>query len=72
MGDIADMMLDGTLCESCGVVFDDRQSPGYPRYCDDCQQEGRAPKVKTPCAVCGRRVKVAGMTDHMRAVHDLP
>ncbi|MCG1009254.1 hypothetical protein J4760_04200 [Salinicoccus sp. ID82-1] len=42
MGEIADMMLDGTLCEGCGVVFDDivagEEEPGYPRTCEDCKE----------------------------------
>jgi hypothetical protein len=38
MGDIADMMLDGTLCATCGaamddVADDDFDAPGFPRYC---------------------------------------
>lgn len=40
MGEIADMMLDGTLCERCGVYIDDEdESPGFPRLCDACAQE---------------------------------
>ena len=34
MGDIADMMLDGTLCEQCGDYIG--ESIGYPRVCSDC------------------------------------
>lgn len=38
MGEIAEMMLEGILCEGCGVALDDVQdpdfeTPGYPRYC---------------------------------------
>jgi hypothetical protein len=32
MGEMAEMMLDGTMCEGCGVLLDG-ESPGYPRYC---------------------------------------
>lgn len=48
MGEIADMMLDGTLCESCGALMDDlipehgdvlEDAPGYPRLCEDCEKE---------------------------------
>ena len=35
MGDIADAMLNGLLCECCGS-FIDGDEPGYPRYC--CKQ----------------------------------
>jgi len=39
MGEIAEMMLDGTLCECCGeyIGYDD----GYPQYCSDDCAEGR-------------------------------
>lgn len=35
MGDVADMMLDGTCCADCGCFIDDR-SDGYPRFCGPC------------------------------------
>jgi len=38
MGDAADMMLDGTMCEECGEYLDDG-SPGYPRKCSGCKSE---------------------------------
>jgi predicted amidophosphoribosyltransferase len=37
MGDIADMMLDGAMCEQCGE--DMGLSEGYPRLCEACQAE---------------------------------
>lgn len=48
MGEISDMMLDGTLCEGCGELMDDLvpdegnellEPPGHPRRCADCQEE---------------------------------
>lgn len=44
MGEIADMMLDGTLCMQCGAaVLDENDEPlwecGYPRLCSDCERE---------------------------------
>jgi hypothetical protein len=36
MGDAADMLLDGTCCEGCGEMFDDGESPGYPRRHEGC------------------------------------
>lgn len=33
MGDWAEMMLDGTLCEGCGEFIDDDGAAGVPRYC---------------------------------------
>lgn len=41
MGEIAEMMLDGTMCEGCGEFFDDiingGEAPGYPRRCRACR-----------------------------------
>ena len=34
MGDIADMMLDGTLCEQCGEFIG--EPCGYSILCKDC------------------------------------
>jgi hypothetical protein len=33
VGEIADMMLDGILCECCGAFIDDDDASGFPRYC---------------------------------------
>lgn len=47
MGEIADMMIDGVLCQYCGVIMDDLipddsdellEAPGYPRSCEDCSE----------------------------------
>lgn len=41
MGEIAEMMLDGTLCEGCGVLMlkEGQEPPGYPCRCADCKRE---------------------------------
>jgi predicted amidophosphoribosyltransferase len=40
MGDVAEMMLDGTLCQCCGDYLED--SPGgFPMYCPDCAREAK-------------------------------
>lgn len=48
MGEIADMMLDGTMCECCGVWMDDilagEEAPGFPRYCSRECAESRGQK----------------------------
>lgn len=36
MAEIADMMIDGTLCSSCGCELEGG-GEGFPRYCDDCR-----------------------------------
>lgn len=84
MGDIADAMLDGTLCEGCGTYMEG-ESEGFPRYCSDaCEADRgaaapphRAPRAvlsgpnpnKTNCPTCKKRVKRAGLADHMRDAH---
>ena len=42
MGEIVQMMLEGTLCAQCGVVLDEeviKMDMGIPIYCDDCWRE---------------------------------
>lgn len=71
MGDIADMMLDGTLCQECGAVMGSF-SEGVPRTCHDCMHEDGAPRGVAPkvaCKICGKRVKQSGISDHIRVVH---
>ena len=38
MGDVADMVIDGYLCQQCGVVIDNDES-GSPRTCDNCKEK---------------------------------
>lgn len=35
MGEIAEMVIEGLLCQECGC-FIDGDTPGYPRSCEDC------------------------------------
>lgn len=48
MGEILEMINEGTLCNSCGCLMEDliigngdelKEAPGYPRTCDDCLEE---------------------------------
>lgn len=48
MGEIADMIRDGTLCRVCGCLLEDlivpgsrtlKEAPGHPRTCQDCRNE---------------------------------
>jgi hypothetical protein len=95
MGEIADMMLDGTLCEGCGGYIEG-DGCGFPRYCsaqcandrgaDFSADDRYAPRVprfnryavkpspksasgKVACPVCHKRLKPAGVGDHIRDVH---
>jgi hypothetical protein len=39
MGEIADMMIDGTMCQMCGMFIEDGPL-GYPGYCsEECKRE---------------------------------
>lgn len=73
MGKVAEMMLDGTLCQVCGDFMGD--DCGYPRTCAACQYEDKVahslahPAEKVPCPKCGKRVKAVGLADHVRDVH---
>jgi hypothetical protein len=85
MGEIADAMLDGTLCECCGEYIGEGGA-GYPRYCSDqCARDrgaaGSLPNSDTlftlakmqkyACDICGARLKTAeGVEQHKRAKHD--
>jgi hypothetical protein len=81
MGEVADMMLDGTLCEGCGVYIDG-EADGIPRLCTYCEREGARVEEGCPgpgwqekkfvwakCKVCGRTVKAVGLPQHMSAKH---
>ncbi len=58
MGEIADMMLDGTLCEECGGFIGD--AVGYPRKCKACDIDepklrAHGPnriRVEAVCPIC--------------------
>lgn len=72
MGDIADMMLEGLLDEQTGEYIGDineefygTAAPGFPISYEPTGNK----KAKVACQICGKRVKEAGLIDHMRAVH---
>lgn len=82
MGDIADMMLEGVLCEGCGVYLG--SGNGFPGRCNSCARENKADLTATniarnkaqhaaakkiPCTTCGKRVSTIGMKDHIRDAH---
>lgn len=40
MGDTAELILEGVLCEQCGgLVEEDGEDCGYPRKCEFCKKE---------------------------------
>ena len=59
MGENADMMLDGILCEGCGVYIDDEDG-GYPRLCGSCAQDRKqagheVEKIGSAWVDCGEK-----------------
>jgi hypothetical protein len=58
VGEVTDLMLDGVLCQCCGVYMDDLETkmidgkehvinlPGYPRTCKDCKKDEKKRKRK--------------------------
>lgn len=38
MGEMAEMMLDGTLCQYCGTYLEDSVGPS-PQSCEDCTED---------------------------------
>lgn len=46
-GEIAEMMLDGTLCEACGCYMGDDHAPGFPQYCSpECASDRGADEAQ--------------------------
>ena len=86
MGEIAEMMLEGAMCEECGEFIDDGEECGYPRLCAACQPQHESgldadifeiPRLlqraaKVACPECGKLVKEIGLADHQRDVHGAP
>jgi hypothetical protein len=64
MGDVADMLLDGTLCECCGTYIDD-EGGGIPRYCSPQCAKDRGADM-TSFHVPERRVRPPKMVRAMR------
>lgn len=57
MGEIADMMLEGDLCEACGGALHSDETPGYPMYCSvECAKDRGIPKSDWPSRVEGYQV----------------
>lgn len=42
MGELADDVIEGFRCSSCGQPFDDGDFPGHERQCPDCEFMDRA------------------------------
>lgn len=59
MGEIAEMMLDGTLCAGCGVYLEG-DGEGIPRYCSkacriNCGDGANIKPNRVRCQTCGKQ-----------------
>lgn len=79
MGEIADAMLDGTLCVACGAYIEG-EGDGIPRYCSpQCAMDQGAEyydgssRRRTrlyDCQECGKRFRSEqAVRDHTRDAH---
>ncbi len=74
MGDIADLMINGDMCQTCGELLDGN---GFPQFCDNCKKDSHiAEKICQPiaknkvfCTDCGKRVRKIGYHQHMQDKH---
>jgi hypothetical protein len=76
MGEIAEMMLEGLLDEESGEYIGDIneevfgvKAPGFPVSYENNRDQINGRPNKVACPVCGRKVKPAGLRDHLRDVH---
>ncbi|QOJ19523.1 MAG: hypothetical protein HRU77_01705 [Gammaproteobacteria bacterium] len=81
MDEIAEMMLDGSLCKECGAVIGDGNGEGFAVTCSNClkgngnpeaKQRSKKPKSKMkryPCKICGKSFAV--MSQHLHHAHGI-
>jgi hypothetical protein len=85
MGEYADMMIDGLIDSETGELIDG-DAPGYPRCASlgnlprskrrkkkkpsESVAAGLSAVGKAQCPHCGKRVKPAGLNDHIRDKHN--
>lgn len=70
MGEIADQMLNGEICQFCMEPFEG--AVGYPVSCPECKKSeyiAEEPVKKVNCGYCGKRLKASGLKDHIRVKH---
>lgn len=73
MGEIADMMVNGLMCQECGAWMEDHEEPGYPRTCRSCEadvsSELQKLQARVNCPHCSKRVAAIGLQQHIDAKH---
>ena len=85
-GEIAEMMLNGDMCQVCGEWIDGGVGPGFPLTCAGCVDDDwpdmplvktrrtRSPKTKKwGCSACNQQFSSReASTDHIFDKHDGP
>ena len=79
MGEIAEMMLDGFMCEQCGEIIGDMETgegQGFPGLCGGCaaEQTRARPSLRgtktISCPNCKRRFgSEAALNQHSNTKH---
>ena len=85
MREIADMMIDGTMCAGCGMfLHDGEDGDGFPGYCESCAPDydqpptsnrvtpiltPRKPKKMARCPQCKKKVTEVGLAQHIADKH---
>jgi len=74
MGEIAEMMLDGTLCAGCGEFIG--SDAGYAQYCSPQCQRASEPKTSTKpkfeCRQCKKQFRsTIGVRQHEHDKHGI-
>jgi hypothetical protein len=75
MGEISEDIFDGIICSSCQRFIGN--PVGYPRKCKSCHKQENietntkrtASLKKVACPTCKKKVKPAGLADHIRDKH---
>jgi len=73
MGDIADQIINGEICQMC--CCGEGEGRGYPYTCSDCDQpvyqstQGATGKGKCSCPICNKRVRKIGLQGHVKDCH---
>lgn len=78
MGDIADQIVNGDICQMCCCT--EGSGEGYPFTCRECLGEmgledeptlgnPAVAKNKTQCPLCHKRVRQIGLQNHVKEVH---
>ncbi len=68
MGEIADMMLDGTLCEGCGEFIG--EGDGFPQYCSSsCASDRGADEAQVKKQMTDQKYKTRAMVEDALKAH---